>query len=288
MFKFDLHIHSTLSDGDKSPAEIILMAVKNKVKLLSITDHDIISAKKDIADLLKTRSLTFIHGIEINCRHKSQSMEILGYYIDPAERKLRDKLKEMREFREKRAEMMIRKLNEKGFGISVERVAEISGQGTIGRPHLAKALLEKGYIKTLNEAFRKYLGDKSPCYVSRMKLDVAEAIALVRNAGGVPVHSHPGFFKARNLKNHLIELKKLGLMGVEVFYPYPRQLSLRHHSKGRVTQKKYENYLLSLCDELDLIPTGGTDYHSGGNYGELADKISHGSDKMGKLTAFIS
>ena len=92
MFRFDLHIHSTLSDGDKSPAEIILMAVKNKVKLLSITDHDIISEKEDISAILKNHSLKFIHGAEINCRHKSLSLEILGYYIDPAEKKLSAKL----------------------------------------------------------------------------------------------------------------------------------------------------------------------------------------------------
>jgi len=280
MFRFDLHIHSTLSDGEKSSSEIIRMAVKNKVKLLAITDHDIISEKKDISDILKNHSLKFIHGVEINCRHKSVSLEILGYHIDPVEKKLSEKLKEMRDFREKRAEMMIRKLNDRGFEISFERVSELSGKGTIGRPHLAKALLEKGYIKNLQEGFRKYLGDNSPCYVSRMKLDVADAIAIVRNAGGVPVHSHPGFFKTRNLKNHLIELKKLGLMGVEVFYPYPRQVVLRHHSKGSLPQKSYENYLLSLCDELDLIPTGGTDYHGGDNYEELLDKISHGYEKI--------
>jgi len=287
MFKFDLHIHSTLSDGDKSPMEIIRIAVKNKVKLLSITDHDIVLEKNDVNEYAKKHSIKFINGAEINCSHKSLRLEILGYNIDPAERKLSKKLSEMRNFREKRAELMIRKIKEKGFEISSERVSKIAGEGTIGRPHIAKALLEKGYVKSLNEAFRKYLGDNSSCYVKRMKLHAWEAIALVRDAGGIPVHSHPGFFKTKNFKNHLIELKKLGLMGVEVFYPYAMQLPLHNHCGAKLTPKKYEKYLLSLCDELDLIPTGGTDYHGGDHYEKLLDKISHGYEKVEQLAEFI-
>ncbi|RMF91964.1 MAG: PHP domain-containing protein [Candidatus Schekmanbacteria bacterium] len=280
MYNFDLHIHSTLSDGELSPFDIVQMAKRNNVKILAITDHDIVSEKNEIIPLLKKHSIEFLHGVEINCSHKSLRLEVLGYNIDPSNKKLSKKLQEMRNYREKRAKLMIKKLKDKGFEISVERVSEISGYGTIGRPHIAKALLEQGYVKSLNEAFRKYLGDNSPYYVKRMKLEAAEAIALIRDAGGIPVHSHPGFFKTKNIKNHLIELKKLGLMGVEVFYPYPAQLSLYNSSRIKLTPKKYEKYLLSLCEELDLIPTGGTDFHGGESYEKLLKKISHGFEKV--------
>ncbi|MBI5376120.1 MAG: PHP domain-containing protein [Candidatus Schekmanbacteria bacterium] len=283
MLKFDLHMHSTFSDGEKTPEELVRMAVDNGITTLAITDHDIVEGICIAAAEAKKHLIEIIPGVEVNCVHNTMRMEILGYFIDPANRKLNERLAQMREYREKRADQMIEKLKGINFDISRDRVAEISGTGTIGRPHIARALLEKGYVSSIGEAFRKYLSDNGPCYVSRMKIEAADAIALIRNAGGIPVHSHPGFYKTNDLRQHMIELKKLGLMGVEVFYPYPFQVPLFRNNGEKVSGADYERYLLSIARELEFVVTGGTDYHGGGNYSLTITRISADYEYIEKL-----
>src|SRR3990172_5213380 len=191
MSKIDLHLHTTYSDGTKTPEELISYIKEFGVGTASITDHDITDGTKEALKISRTLGVEMITGIEINCIHNGSRMEMLGYFIDPDDSELNKKIKEMREFREKRLEKILEKLKSLNMEISKYRVLEIAGEGSIGRPHIAKALLERGYVNSESEAFEKYLADGKPCHVDRMKLTAQEAISLIVNAGGVPVHSHP-------------------------------------------------------------------------------------------------
>ena len=271
MHNIDLHLHTTYSDGTKSPEELITFIKGFGITTASVTDHDITDGTKEAIEIGQKLGMEMIAGIEINCLHNGNRMEILGYFIDPDNSELNKKIKEMREFRETRLDRIIEKLKKHNMEISKERVLEIAGEGSIGRPHIAQALLEKGYVSSPSEAFEKYLADGGPCHVDRMKLSAQEAITLIKNSGGIPVHSHPGYFKGGNFKKHLTELKAMGLMGIEVIYPYPKSYNFPENKSDRVS---FINLLKKIAQENDLLMTGGTDFHGNNSYQDLLNNIN--------------
>ena len=270
MPNIDLHLHTTYSDGTKSPEELITYLKGFGIKTAAITDHDITDGTKEAVEIGRKVGIEMITGIEINCLHNGSRMEILGYFIDPDNSELNKKIKEMREFRETRLDRIIEKLKNFNMEISKERVLEIAGKGSIGRPHIAQALFEKGYVSTQSEAFEKYLADGKSCHVDRMKLSAQEAISLIKNSGGIPVHSHPGFFKGGNFKKHLAELKGMGLMGIEVIYPYPKSFNFPEKKSDRAS---FLNLLRKIAEENDFLLTGGTDFHGNNNYQDLLNNV---------------
>jgi len=239
----DLHIHTQASDGALSPAQVVERAIDRGLAAIAITDHDIVDGCLPAA-LAAGERLEVIPGIEINTEWGSQEVHILGYYIDLNDQRFLDVLEELRQARLGRITKIVRKLAEIGVKLEMSRVLELAGDGTIGRPHVALAMIEAGYIETIREAFTDYIGYGAPAYVPRYKLSPAEAVQIIRQAGGIPVLAHPGLIGDDDLIPALVAS---GLQGLEVYYP--------EHSQEQVTHYR------QLAEGYGLIVTGGSDYH---------------------------
>lgn len=246
MSKIDLHIHSTASDGRLSPAEVVRKSAELGLSVIAIADHDSVNG---IAEALETAKaypgLTVIPSVEINTDVPRGEAHILGYFIDFTDGELNATLSRLRDSRRLRAQRMITKLAKLDVHIDWTRVQEIAGSGSIGRPHLAQALLEKGYIASAREAFTRYIGKDGPAYVDREKITPAGAVELILHASGLPVLAHP--FTIPDPEAMIIELKKVGLVGIEAYYS--------DYNADQVSE------LVNLAERHNLITTGGTDYH---------------------------
>jgi predicted metal-dependent phosphoesterase TrpH len=244
--KVDLHIHTSASDGKFTPAEIVRKAWEQGLVYISICDHDsiegVIPAREASWNL---PGITVLGGVEINTDTSEGELHILGYLFDHDNTELKTTLIMLRNSRLDRAKKMIEKLGEMGININFRRVREIAGQGSVGRPHIAQAMLEKGYICTLREAFNKYISRGGPAYVARDKITPAEAVRLIVRAKGIPVLAHP--FIAENPESFFPDLISAGLAGIEVYYGSysPEQVHI----------------LLNLASKYHLLSTGGSDFH---------------------------
>ncbi len=246
MSQVDLHLHSTVSDGRLNPAELIRKSAEAGLTTISLTDHDTVDGIVPALEAAKTFPwLKVIPGIEISSYIPENEIHVLGYFLDYSHPELQANLKRMRDSRQERAQGMIAKLKNLGLPIEWERVKEIAGDGSIGRPHLAQAMLEKGYIASFKEAFTRYIGGGGPAYVARDKMTPAEAVALILGASGLPVLAHP--LISNDPETIIIELKAAGLVGIEAYY-------------GQYTTEEI-NRLVSLAERYGLIATGGSDYH---------------------------
>jgi 3',5'-nucleoside bisphosphate phosphatase len=246
----DLHTHSTASDGLDSPTELLHKAKEVGLHVLALTDHDSTDGLEEAAATAQQLDIDFIPGIELNTDVKGGEVHVLGYFIEYKRPAFQAILKVLRDARVRRGQRMVELLNEEGIHISWEHVREVA-QGAVGRPHVAKALLDAGYVKSIGEAFDKYIGNGSPAYVPRYKLAPEDAVHLIASANGLPVIAHPIELPGlEELRNWLPGLCKAGMVGLETYYgPYGKQ---------------EEQELHALADEYGLIPTGGTDYHGPG------------------------
>jgi 3',5'-nucleoside bisphosphate phosphatase len=244
--KVDLHLHTAASDGRLTPAGLVRLAVSKGMEYIAVTDHDTIDGiVPALAEASKFPALRVIPGVEISTDVPNGEVHLLGYFVDYEDIQFRDKLEEMRDSRVNRARRMVEKLGKLGVNIAWERVKEIAGSGAMGRPHIVQAMIEKGYIKTNQDAFRNYIGHGGPAYVERDKLTPSEAVGLVLKAGGLPVLAHP--LTSGDAEGTIKELTTAGLAGVEVYYA--------SHSVEDVT------LLEGLANKHSLIATGGTDFH---------------------------
>ena len=246
MSKIDLHIHSTASDGRFSPETIVRKAAELGLTIIALADHDSVSG---IAPALLAAKafpqLRIIPGIEISTDTPEGEVHVLGYFIDYTDDELKANLERFRHSRERRAQGMITKLGNLDIHIEWQRVQEIAGDGSIGRPHIAQAMLEKGYITSLQEAFAKYIGHGGPAYVEREKMTPVEAVELIVQANGLPVLAHP--FTVNDPEAMVIKLKSAGLAGIEAYYNYYTADTIKS--------------LVNLADKYKLIASGGSDYH---------------------------
>jgi len=246
MSKVDLHIHSNASDGRLSPVDIILQAAERGLGVIAITDHDSVDGIASAMVTVKAFSrLRVIPGIELSTDVPQGEIHVLGYFIDYTNHEFQVILEGLRNSRLKRAQGMVVKLKTLGVHLDWERVQEIAGTGSIGRPHIAQAMLEKGYIGSIKEAFDKYISRNGPAYVEREKMTPVEAVELILKFNGLPVLAHP--FTASNPETMIIELKAAGLIGIEAYY--------NDYTTDEI------NELISFADRYDLIATGGSDYH---------------------------
>jgi len=246
----DLHLHTTASDGVKSPSELVRYANAKGLQAISITDHDTIDGLEEGMAEGARIGFEVIPGIEISAEYSPGSMHLLGYLIDFQNTILKERLKDLQRAREERNPRMVEKLVQLGIDITYEEVVNASGGGQVGRPHFAQVLIAKGYVRNFQEAFDRYLKKGAPAYVDKFRFTPAEAIHLINDARGVAVLGHPntlGINGARELENLIIGLIKQGLKGIEVYYP--------EHSSSEVIQYK------ALAERYGLIMTGGTDYH---------------------------
>ncbi len=246
MSQVDLHIHSTVSDGQLSPADIVRKAAEDGLTVIALTDHDNVDGIEPALETAKNfPQLRVIPGIEISTDTANGEVHVLGYFIDYTHPELLATLKSLRNSRRERAQRMVTKLGRLGVPIEWERVQEIAGSGSIGRPHLAQAMLEKGHITSMKEAFIKYLGWGRPAYAEREKKPPGEMVKLILRADGWPVLAHP--LTINDSESMVAELKANGLAGIETYY------------HGYTTEEI--DRLVSLADRYSLITTGGSDYH---------------------------
>ena len=250
----DLHVHSTASDGKLIPEAIVRKAAELGLRVISLTDHDSIAGIVPALKAVKAfPGLTFIPGVEISTDLADGEAHILGYFIDYTDPALEKSLEKFRDSRFGRGRGMVEKLAALGIDIDWSRVQEIAGDGAIGRPHIARAMLEKGYITTFEEAFDKYIGHGGPAYVEREKMTPEEAVALIVRSKGLPVLAHP--FTVKDPEAMVRQLKPAGLVGIEAYY-----------KDNTAAETKAT---LNLAKKYGLIATGGTDYHGIGDSREI-------------------
>jgi hypothetical protein len=242
----DLHMHSTASDGTDTPEKLITKCAKLNLQCSSITDHDTIDAQSQAAATAKKYGINYLTGVEFSVRHEGE-LHILGYGVDITDSGFAAELEALRESRLLRVDMILAKLAKVGIPITREDVMRNASGHTLGRPHVALALIEKGYAADFTEAFGKYLNEGGVAYVKRRKLDPEGAIALIRAAGGVSVLAHPKFIRTLSLEALIEDMRRMGLNGVEAYYPAHTDAEAR----------RYEN----IAREKGLLVTAGSDYH---------------------------
>lgn len=263
----DLHIHSTASDGTLSPAEILKLAQKLKLKAIAITDHDTIDGSKEALQIGIPPSINFLTGVEISASSPPSisyagSFHILGYSIRLDDPQLNTTLAVLQQARKNRNPKIVKHLNDMGFEFSLEDVASEIGNGQLGRPHIARYMLKRGFVKSIDEAFRKYIAQGKPAYVDKYRVNCERAIEIILEAGGIPVLAHPillNFDKKKTIDLFAL-LKDMGLKGVEVYYP--------ENSPDMTT------FYIELAQRYGLLKTGGTDFH-----GSLKPDIQMGSGR---------
>ena len=249
----DLHLHTLASDGRLSPTELIQLVAKRGLEIISITDHDSTEGLAEAYEAAKEFPyMRIIPGIEMSADIPGDEVHVLGYFLDYHDVEFQEMLTELRRGRVGRAQVMVEKLVALGKPVEWERVLHFAGDGTVGRPHIALAMVEAGYFKEPKEAFEEYLGNDGLAYYDRPKLNPTESVAMIRKVGGVPVLAHPTFMN--DMEAGIASLKKEGLVGMEVYYAQYDDDTVRH--------------LARLAREYDLIPCGGSDYHGLGNTGE--------------------
>jgi predicted metal-dependent phosphoesterase TrpH len=249
MSRLDLHLHTTHSDGSLTPAEVLRLAHKAQVNALAITDHDIVSGIPEAMGVGAELGIEVIPGVEISSRLGDSELHILGYCLHWEDPELNRRLAALRASRHSRNPQIIERLRSLGLDVTYEEVQALAGTDSVGRPHIARILIDKKYVTSAKDAFDRYLADGRPAYVARDLPEPADAIDWIRAAGGVAVLAHPTWAKVsgEGLNALLTRLKGEGLGGIEVHYST--------HTKRQTTE------YLDLAKRLNLLVTGGSDFH---------------------------
>ena len=248
--EIDLHLHTSASDGRLSPTEVVRLAGSQGLKQISISDHDSTEGLAEAFEESKNfPDLRIIPAIELSTDVPGDEIHMLGYFIQYDDKEFQDILKQFRTGRLDRAQEMVRKLAALGIVLDWERVKEIAGDGSVGRPHIALAMVEEGYCKEPKDAFPEYLGRNGLAYAERPKMTPTEGVEMLRRVGGVPVLAHPAYMN--ELEPNIVALKEAGLLGMEVYYAKFDADTVRR--------------LKTLAEKYDLIPCGGSDFHGLGN-----------------------
>jgi len=243
--KVDLHSHTLASDGALSPRDLVRKAIEHGVSVLAITDHDSTEGIAEArAEASRRPGFTLVPGLEINCDVEGAEIHVLGYLVDHEAPWFQEFLREQRAARTERVHRLAARLAELGMPIDPAEVLALAGEAAPGRPHVAQVMVKRGYVKSVREAFDKYLRSDGPANVPRHRLTPVEAIGVIRRARGVPVLAHPGLADRDAMIPALVDA---GLGGIETYYA--------EHSTEQV--RKY----LDLCRRFDLVATGGSDYH---------------------------
>lgn len=242
---FDLHVHTTFSDGLLTPEQVIDLALKKNIDGIAITDHDtILGIEPAIAYSNEVGNIKVIPGIELGCIFKDEEVHILGYFIDYKGEKIIDITKRLRRNRIARGLEMIKKINDLGMELTIDEVKKLSNKDYIGRPHIARALINRGYVTSIQDAFNKWLNRGMPAYIERDTLTLIETINLIHQSNGIAVLAHPGLLIDKEIIYYCIDN---GIDGLEAI-----------HSKHNDDDVKF---LIEISKKLGIIITGGSDCH---------------------------
>lgn len=245
----DLHSHSNTSDGTYSPAELVRKAAQKNLRVLALTDHDTAGGLLEAQEEAARSGITFVPGIEINIKWPTGEFHLLGLALKTVSDSLRYIIHFLEEGRLRRNEEMTAKLREAGVDITLEEVRRQFDTKEIGRPHFAQVIMEKGYVKTRQQAFDKYFAKGRPCFVERDGADLYSAVKAIKDSGGIPVMAHPLsiFVSWGKLPDRLAEIQKSGIMGLEAWHP-----------GARISEAER---LEALAHQMGLVATGGSDFH---------------------------
>jgi predicted metal-dependent phosphoesterase TrpH len=243
--RVDLHIHSTASDGAYSPAEVVQIALTNKLDVIALTDHDTIDGIHGAQQAASSTALEVIPGIELTVECDQFKFDLLGYYLNPENPMLRQALAEIHRARVSRAEQMVDKLGSLGMPIPLQRVYDLAAHGSVTRAHVARVMFEQRLIGSIQEAFDRYIGDSGPAYVPHYQLTPERAIEIVHEAGGVAILAHP--VRYADPKVLITTLVPMGLDGIEVYYP--------DHTRTLIRDMR------AVARQHNLLMTSGSDFH---------------------------
>jgi len=266
----DLHSHSTASDGQYPAEQVADRAAAAGVAVWALTDHDSIAALGPAQEAAKARGMRFVPGIELSVHLDRREVHLLGHFVDPRSEALGRFEDLLAEKRRVRMGEMIQKLAALGVALTPDEIERFSGGKTLGRPHVARAMVDRGVVSSVKEAFDRFLGDGRPAYVGRYRLSVQDGIALVREAGGTATIAHPGVSKIE--RGDVERMKAWGLAGIEIYHP--------DHVPSQ--REKYQR----IARDLDLVSTAGSDFH-----GEAVapdrklGQVSMAADELARLEA---
>ncbi len=264
----DLHIHTDFSDSTLSPEEVARYANEKGLSAVAICDHDCVDGIEPCEKAASPLGIEVIPGIELTVEKQDAEIHILGYFIDWKVGWFQERLRQMQGSRIARIHKMVEKLNGAGIDVKAEDVFKLAGRGTVGRLHLAQAMLKTGKVKSFNEAFNKYIGFAKSCYVSNARFSPREAMEVVMKVGGVAVLAHPGIM---NKDEYIPELVEYGLKGIEVY----------HSDHNAAAVKRYEE----LAARYGLLATGGSDCHGMGKGRVLIGTVRVPYELVEKLKA---
>ena len=247
--KIDLHVHSTASDGTLTPTELVAAVKKAGLAAFALTDHDTVDGIAEARSAAVAASVELVPGVELSCDYKGKEVHMVGLYLDETNQRLLEHLARFRDNRDNRNQKMYQKLQEEGFDISEEALREMFPDAVLTRAHVARFLLEHGYIKSISEAFEKYIGDGCRCHVPREKITPQEAVELIHHANGKAILAHPVLYHMSDdrLRELITDCLACGLDGIEALYS--------------TYQPGDERYIRKLADEYGLKISGGSDFH---------------------------
>lgn len=240
----DLHTHSTASDGVRSPRELVALAKDSGIAVLAVTDHDTLEGLPMAMAEAERAGVQIITGVEITAHVGDLEVHILGHFIDPGDHRLAEFLVSSRTDRIARIRQIVQQLWAQGLALDAHEILSLAPGHAVGRPHVAQAMVKRGYVMSLKEAFDRYLTPGKPGYVERSRIPAVQVIRAIKEAGGIPSLAHPGQYGCDEIVPLLV---RQGLMGLEVYHP--------EHDAGALF--RYER----MCMEYGLLAVGGSDYH---------------------------
>jgi predicted metal-dependent phosphoesterase TrpH len=268
----DLHLHSTVSDGRLPPADLVRLAHAQGVRTMALTDHDSTDGVAEAEQVGAALDLRVVPGIELSTDLPGASIHVLGLFLDYRDLRFQETVRQFREARLMRARQMVDALAALDAPISIERVFEIAGEGSVGRPHVAQALLEAGHIQTIEEAFERFIGHGGPAYFEGFRLEPVEAVQLIHQVGGLAVWAHPVELDGKVWADYLPRLVSAGVDGLEAYY-------------SKDYGADYPRLLLEACAAHGLVPTVGSDFHGFASMDRPPGSVDAPSDLLARLEA---
>lgn len=272
--RLDLHLHSTVSDGRLSPTELVSLAHSQGVRVMALSDHDATDGLPEAQAEGARLGVRVIPGVELSTDLPGASIHILGLFLEHLQPHFQDAVRGFREARVTRAQRMVERLRELGVPVRLERVFELAGEGSVGRPHVARALLEAGHVQSMNEAFDRFIGQGKPAYFEGAPLEPRDAVELIHSVGGIASWAHPFELDGQDWRGFLPALLEAGIDGLETYY-------CRDYGPDAIQS------LLDVGAQHDLLPTVGSDFHGFKSLDCLPGSVESPPDLLERLEARV-